>query len=46
MTLRIAAAATTAVLLVNVLGAPVWPVMIGASLAYGLLLWRSRAARG
>jgi len=45
MRLRIAAATTTAIVLVVILGAPALPVMPGASLSYGWLLWRSRAAR-
>jgi hypothetical protein len=45
MRLRIAAVVTTAVVLVGIMGAPVLPVMIGASLAYGWLLWRSHATR-
>ena len=44
MKLRVAAVASTAILLVVMLGAPALPVMIGASLAYGWLLWRSHAA--
>jgi hypothetical protein len=44
MRLGITAVTSTAIVLVGMLGAPALPVMIGASLAYGWLLWRSHAA--
>jgi hypothetical protein len=44
MRLRLAAVAGTAIVLIGILRAPVLPVMIGASLAYAWLLWRSHAA--
>ena len=43
MRLRLAAAASAAIVMVGLLGAPVLPVMIGATVAYVLLLWRSLA---
>jgi hypothetical protein len=43
MKLRLAAAASAAIVMVGLLGAPVLPVMIGATVAYGWLLWRSLA---
>ena len=43
MRLRIAAVVGTAFVLVGMLGAPTLPVMIGASVAYAWLLWRSHA---
>lgn len=45
MRLRMAAAASTAIVLVGLLGAPVLPVMIGTAIAYVLLIGRSVAAR-
>jgi len=40
MRLRLGAATAAAVVLVGIVGAPVLPVMIGATVAYALLLWR------
>lgn len=45
MRTRLAAAASAAIVLVMVVGAPAMPVMIGAALAYGWLLWRVVASR-
>ena len=45
MRLRMAAAATAAIVLVGLLKAPVIPVMIGLSVAYGWLVWRAVATR-
>jgi hypothetical protein len=45
MRLRLGAVAATAIVLIGMLGAPVLPVMIGGTLAYGWLLWRSVAIR-
>ncbi len=45
MKLRLGAAACAAVVLVGVMGAPVLPVMIGATAAYAWLLWRAIATR-
>jgi len=43
MRLRLGATVSAAIVLVGVLGAPVVPVMVGATAAYAWLLWRSRA---
>jgi len=43
MRLRLAAAASAAIVMVGVLGAPVLPVMVGATAAYVWLIWRSLA---
>jgi len=45
MRLRLGAAAMVALVLIGVLGAPALPVMIGATVAYAWLLWRSVATR-
>jgi hypothetical protein len=45
MRTRLAAAASAAIVLVFLIGAPVVPVMLGAALAYGWLLWRAVATR-
>jgi hypothetical protein len=45
MRLRLGAAACAAIVLVCIVGAPVLPVMIGASVAYTWLLWRAIATR-
>lgn len=45
MRVRLAAAASTAIILVGLLGAPVLPVMIGTTIAYVLLIGRSVVAR-
>ena len=45
MRLRLGAAAAAAIVLIGVFGAPALPVMIGATAAYGWLLWRSIATR-
>jgi uncharacterized membrane protein len=45
MRLRFAAATITSILLVAYGHAPVVPVVVGASLAYAWLLWRSLAHR-
>jgi len=42
---RLAAVVVVSVLLVGYVGAPVLPVMVGATLAYAWLLWRSLAQR-
>ena len=42
---RLTAVVVTSVLLVTYVGAPVLPVMLGATLAYAWLLWRSLAQR-
>ena len=42
---RLAAVVVTSVLLVAYVGAPVVPVMVGATLAYAWLLWRFLARR-
>jgi len=43
MRLRLAAAASAAIVMVGLLGAPALPVMIGATAAYVWLLWKSLA---
>jgi hypothetical protein len=43
--IRLAGAACAAIVLVGVVGAPVLPVMIGASVAYMWLLWRAASTR-
>jgi hypothetical protein len=45
MNIRLAAALSAAIVLIGVVGAPVVPVMIGATVAYGWLLWRAVASR-
>jgi hypothetical protein len=45
MRVRLAAATCAVIVLVFVLGAPVIPVMIGATVAYGWLVWRAVATR-
>ena len=45
MRVRLAAATGAVIVLIAVLGAPVLPVMIGASGAYAWLIWRAAAAR-
>jgi hypothetical protein len=45
MRTRLAAALCAAIVLVGVVGAPAVPVMIGATVAYGWLLWRAVASR-
>ena len=45
MRLRLGAATCAAIVLVGVMGAPVLPVMIGATAAYAWLLWRASSAR-
>jgi len=45
MRVRMAAAASAAIILVGLLGAPVVPVMIGTTIAYAWLVGRSVAAR-
>lgn len=45
MRTRLAAALSAAIVLVGVVGAPGVPVMIGATVAYGWLLWRAVASR-
>ena len=45
MRTRLAAALSAAIVLVAVVGAPAAPVMIGATVAYGWLLWRAVASR-
>jgi hypothetical protein len=42
---RVGAALGAAIMLVGVVGAPVVPVVLGAGLAYGWLLWRAVATR-
>ena len=42
---RLAAVTLASVLLVGYIGAPVMPVMVGATLAYAWLLWRSLTQR-
>jgi len=45
MRLRLGAAACVAIVLVGITGAPVLPVMIGASVAYAWLVLRVLATR-
>jgi hypothetical protein len=45
MRLRIGAVATVVIVLVEIVHAPVVPVMIGATVAYALLLWRAAPTR-
>ena len=45
MRLRLGAAVSAAIVLVGVIGAPTLPVMVGATLAYGGLLWSAVGAR-
>jgi hypothetical protein len=45
MRIRLAAALSAAIMLVGVVGAPALPVMLGATVAYGWLLWRAVASR-
>ena len=45
MRIRMAAALTAVVVMVGLLGAPVMPVMLGATAAYVWLLGRSFASR-
>jgi hypothetical protein len=45
MRIRLAATATTAVVLVGFLGAPVFPVLFGVTMAYAWLLWRGLVSR-
>jgi hypothetical protein len=42
MRVRIAAASSSVIVLVFILGAPALSVMIGTALAYGWLVWRGR----
>jgi len=45
MRVRLAAATCAAIVLIGILGAPALPVMIGATGAYALLIWRAVATR-
>ena len=45
MRLRLGAAGCAAIVLIGIVGAPVLPVMIGASVAYAWLLRRAVSAR-
>ncbi len=45
MRLRIGAVVTVVIALVGLVHAPVFPVMIGATVAYALLLWRAAPTR-
>ena len=45
MRFRLGAGAITAIVLVGLVGAPVLPVMIGATAAYAWLLWKAVATR-
>ena len=45
MRFRLGAGAIAAIVLVSLVGAPVLPVMIGATAAYAWLLWKAVATR-
>jgi hypothetical protein len=45
MRFRLGAGAIAAIVLVGLVGAPVLPVMIGATAAYAWLLWKAVATR-
>jgi hypothetical protein len=45
MRFRVGAAACAGIVLVGIMGAPLLPVMLGASLAYAWLVWKAVSRR-